>query len=127
MAPTVFSNDDGRRHVEAYRGVGKAVVLECDRLPKIDPLLGADSGLPWVSGSWIVMGLCRNRPAVHRRRPRAGFESFHSHLTGRSTSMARKREPLVIDGGVIVDLDASGLHIVRRSNGRVDQLLGSER
>jgi hypothetical protein len=112
------------RPIEA---LGRRSCLSVMAYRRLIPQWGADSGLPCVSGSWIVMGLCRNRPAVHRRRPRAGFESFHSHLTGRSTSMARKREPLVIDGGVIVDLDASGLHIVRRSNGRVDQLLGSER
>src|ERR1700757_3022207 len=52
--------------------------------------------------------------------PKAGFASFHSRLTGRPTSMARKRKPLVL-GGMIVELDAPGLHLVRRSNGIVHQ------
>jgi hypothetical protein len=34
--------------------------------------------------------------------------------------MARKRKPLVL-GGMIVELDAPGLHLVRRSNGIVHQ------
>lgn len=39
---------------------------------------------------------------------------------GKLTSMARKRKPFVINGA-IVELDAPGLHLVRRTNGRVQQ------
>jgi hypothetical protein len=39
---------------------------------------------------------------------------------GKLTSMARKRRPFVINGA-IVELDAPGLHLVRRTHGRVQQ------
>jgi hypothetical protein len=50
---------------------------------------------------------------------RRGFASFHSLQTGRPTSMARKRKPLVFSGES-VELDARGLGIRQRNNGACD-------
>jgi hypothetical protein len=92
---------------------GKAVLLERDGLPKIDPLMGGRFW-PAAGGSWIDMALQRNCLAARHCLPKAGFASFHSRPTGRPISMARKRRPPVLSAEPVV-LDAPGLHLfVRR-------------
>jgi hypothetical protein len=76
---------------------GKAAVLERDGLPKIDPLMG---GRFWPAvRQWFLdrHGLIAARPRLQR----AEFGSFHSRRTGRPTSMARKRRPLVVSGEIV--------------------------
>jgi hypothetical protein len=75
---------------------GKAVLLERDGLPKIDPLMGGRFWPAVRGGSWIDMALQRNCLAARHCLPKAGFASFHSRQTGRPTSMARKRQPLMV-------------------------------
>jgi hypothetical protein len=66
------------------------------------------------------MALVLIRMRAPQSRPMRGLEWRHSLRMGRLTSMARKRKPLVVNDG-IVELDAPGLHLVKRSNGDVQQ------
>jgi hypothetical protein len=80
---------------------GKVAVLERDGLPKIDPLMGGGfwpAVRQWLLDRHGPMGSClAARPCLQRPE----FGSFPSRRTGRSSSMARKREPLVVNGDTV--------------------------